>query len=88
MKFNGILNTDLKPENTLFDVASRKMAIIDLGSSIFIEKRAEVCFEKFDIRYYPFAYGVSEFYCPPEMIASDDEEVEMKRETVNLKKSY
>ena len=44
-----VFNSDLKPQNTLFDPLSRKMAIIDLGSSLFFETTLDI--KKFDISF-------------------------------------
>jgi hypothetical protein len=74
-----ILNTDLKPQNTLFETSSRRMAIIDLGSSIYIGKNLEL--EKFDASYAGF--GWTKPYCPPELIDVKDE----KKDIINTKKA-
>ena len=81
---NGILNTDLKPENTLFDTASRKVAIIDLGSSLILENKDDIKKDDFDASNY--GYGWTDLYCPPEMKPSKNVEEDKKREKVNLNK--
>jgi hypothetical protein len=74
---NRILNTDLKPENTLFDPIARSMAVIDLGSSLYIEKHYDL--HKFDASVGGF--GVTQPYCPPEILD------ENQNESVDLKKA-
>jgi serine/threonine protein kinase len=59
-----VFNSDLKPQNTLFDPLSRKTAIIDLGSSLYIEKNLDI--NHFDISIGGF--GKTDKYCPPEII--------------------
>jgi serine/threonine protein kinase len=78
-----IFNSDLKPQNALFDPLSRKTAIIDLGSSLYIERNLDV--KHFDISVGGF--GMTEKYCPPEIsriLTSEDENIDSH---IDLEKS-
>ena len=59
----NIVMTDLKPENTLYDLDQRKVTIIDLGGSVRIE--APDTLKHFRINNY--VYTFTSGFCAPEM---------------------
>ena len=57
---NNLLNSDLKPENTIYQPEARKAAIIDLGGLPKIENTS--CFDPEE-----GGYQCTKGYCPPEL---------------------
>ena len=76
LSVNNIMITDIKPSNILFDPVSRKIVFIDVGKSIFLDKKYDL--ENFDISNSDF--GFSKIYCPPELI-------DQRNKIINIRKT-
>ena len=64
-----VLFSDLKPENTLFDVNTRKAIIIDMGGSWKIEEKDNP--QEISKSYYSNKFGgitYTKEYCAPELL--------------------
>ena len=62
---HNIVITDLKPENTLYDVDLRKTTIIDIGGYLKLKDDSEM--QKFLIWDYPPFYKTDQ-WLPPEFL--------------------